>query len=100
MRVVWSPLALAQAEEATDYIAAERPATAAKWLDGLMDLVERLPRFPRKGRIVPEVGRSTIREVLYGRYRIIYRLDPKQISIIAVRHQRRRFTVNYLEERQ
>ncbi len=96
--VVWSPLALAQAEEAMDYIAAERPETAAKWLDGLMDLAERLTRFPRKGRMVPEVGRSVIREVLYGRYRIIYRLHPKQISIIAVRHQRRRFTVDNLEE--
>jgi plasmid stabilization system protein ParE len=88
---------LAQAEEATDYIAAERPATAAKWLDWLMDLVERLPRFPRKGRMVPEVGRSVIREVLYGRYRIIYRVDPTQISIVTVRHQRRRFTADDLE---
>ncbi len=98
MRVVWSPLALAQAEEVVDYIAAERPETAAKWLAGLMDLVERLPRFPRKGRMVPEVGRSAIREVLYGRYRIIYRLDPKRIFIITVRHQRRRFAVDDLEE--
>ena len=81
-----------------DYIAAERPETAAKWLDGLMYLVERLPRFPRKGRMVPEVGRLVIREVLHGRYRIIYRLDPKQISIITVRHQRRRFVVGDLEE--
>ena len=100
MRVVWSPLALAQAEEAVDYIAVERPGTAAKWLHGLMDLVERLPRFPRKGRMVPEIGRSVIREVLYGRYRIIYRLDPKQISIITVRHQRRRFAVGDLNEGQ
>ena len=68
-----------------DYIAAERPETAAKWLDGLMDLAERLPRFPRRGRMVPEVGRSAIREVLYGRYRIIYRVDPAQISIVTVR---------------
>ncbi len=83
-----------------DYVAAERPATAAKWLAGLMDLVERLPRFPRKGRMVPEVGRSAIREVIYGRYRIIYRLDPKQIFIITVRHQRRRFAVDDLEEGQ
>ena len=83
-----------------DYIAAERPETAAKWLAGLMDLAERLPRFPRTGRLVPEVGRSAIREVLYGRYRIIYRLDPKQIFIITVRHQRRRFAVGDLEEGQ
>ena len=82
------------------YIAAERPETAAKWLAGLMDLAERLPRFPRKGRMVPEVGRSAIREVLYGRYRIIYRLDPKQIFIITVRHERRRFAVGDLEEGQ
>jgi toxin ParE1/3/4 len=90
---------LAQAEDAVDYIAVGRPKTAVKWLAGLMDVVEHLPRFPRKGRIVPEVGRSTIREVLYGRYRIIYRLDPKQIFIMTVRHQRRRFAVDDLEER-
>ena len=83
-----------------DYVAAERPEAAAKWLAGLMDQVERLPRFPRKGRMVPEVGRSAMREVIYGRYRIIYRLDPKQIFIITVRHQRRRFAVDDLEEGQ
>jgi toxin ParE1/3/4 len=80
-----------------DYIAAEHPDTAAKWLDGLMELAERLPRFPRRGRIVSEVGRSAIREVLYRRHRIIYRVDRKQISIVTVRHQRRRFTADNLE---
>jgi len=100
VRVVWAPLALDRAEEAARYIAGDRPAAAAKWIDGLFDAVARLSAFPHKGRIVPEVGCAEIREVLYGQYRVIYRLEEKRLLILTVRHQRRRFNEDILREEQ
>jgi len=97
VRVIWSPLALDRAAEATKYIARDRPEVAAAWVDGLFDLVGKLVQFPRRGRVVPEVGRPEIRELLYEGYRVVYRVDQKQVLVLTVRHQRRRFTEAALE---
>ncbi|MCH7684699.1 MAG: type II toxin-antitoxin system RelE/ParE family toxin [Gemmatimonadetes bacterium] len=97
MRVVWSPLALDRAAEAAKYIARDGPEVAAAWVDGLFDVVGKLVQFPRRGRVVPEVGRPEIRELLYKGYRVVYRVDQKQVLVLTVRHQRRRFTEAALE---
>ncbi len=97
MRVVWSPLALDRAAEAAKYIARDGPEVAAAWADGLFDVVGKLVQFPRRGRVVPEVGRPEIRELLYEGYRVVYRVDQKQVLVLTVRHQRRRFTEAALE---
>jgi toxin ParE1/3/4 len=100
MRVIWAPVALDRAEEAARFIAADRPAAAAKWIDGLFDTVARLSAFPDKGRMVPEVGRADVREVLYGKYRVVYRLEEKRLFVLTVRHQRRDFSERILREEQ
>ena len=89
MKIQWSPLALAQAEEALEFIAAQgRPGVAAAWLDGLFKRVRELVPFPEQGRVVPEVGRKEIREVQYEGFRILYRISPDVIGILSVRHFR------------
>ena len=50
--------------------------------------------------MVPEVGRAEIREVIYGQYRVIYRLEEKQLFILTVRHQRRQLSDSLLSEEQ
>ncbi len=97
MRVVWSPLALDRAAEAAKYIARDGPEVAGAWVDGLFDVVGKLVQFPRRGRVVPEVGRPEIGELLYEGYRVVYRVDQKQVLVLTVRHQRRRFTEAALE---
>ena len=89
MKIQWSPIALGQAEEALDFIAAQgRPGVATAWLDGLFERVQGLVPFPKQGRVVPEVGREEIREVQYEGFRIIYRILPEVIGILSVRHSR------------
>jgi toxin ParE1/3/4 len=88
MRVVWTRLSVSRLEEYARFIAADRPEAAARWAAGAFDLVKPPGRFPRRGRIVPELGREEIREVLYGAYRLIYRIEPKRIAILTVRHAR------------
>ena len=100
MRVIWAPVALDRAEEAARFIAADRPTAAAKWIDGLFDAVAKLSAFPDKGRMVFEVGRPEIREVLYGKYRVVYRLEEKRLFVLTVRHQRRHFSEGVLREEQ
>ena len=89
MKVIWAPLAEARAREAVDYIAADRPAVAAVWLEELLARTDALRRFARRGREVPEIGRTQYREILHAPYRVIYRIDEAQVVILTLRHWRR-----------
>ncbi|HSS49922.1 MAG TPA: type II toxin-antitoxin system RelE/ParE family toxin [Thermoanaerobaculia bacterium] len=47
--------------------------------------------------MVPEWESSEYRELSYGRYRVIYRIEPKQLSILTVRHSSRLLDPTELE---
>ena len=83
MRVTWSALAEKRALEAVNYIAQDRPQAAAAWLEELLERVARLDRFARRGRVVPEIGRSTVREIWHAPYRVIYRVDASRVVILT-----------------
>ncbi|MEK6375916.1 MAG: type II toxin-antitoxin system RelE/ParE family toxin [Acidobacteriota bacterium] len=85
MRIVWSPLALQRAYEEARYIAGDKPAAALKWLEGLFKVVDRLERFPKSGRVVPEIPSGEFREVIYRSHRVIYRIEKSFVSILTVR---------------
>jgi len=86
MKIIWSPLAIERASEIAEYIAQDKPSAAEKWIDTVFSKVETLQSAPEIGRIVPEIQNSQFRELIYGNYRIIYRIEKKQISILTIRH--------------
>lgn len=91
MRVIWAPRAILRAIEIAEYIAADRPAAARRWVQGLFAKAATLRRHPRSGRRVPELDRDEMRQVRYGKYRIIYRIDPKRVVVLTVRHYARQW---------
>jgi len=91
VRLVWSRLADRQVDEALAYIAADDAVAARRWLEELLERVAALRRFPDSGRVVPELGREEIRELLVGSYRVIYRHRGDLVEIAVVRHQARHF---------
>jgi len=88
MRIIWSPLAIDRASEIADYIARDKPSAAEKWIDTLFSRVGQLESSPEIGRILPEINDSQFRELIYGNYRIIYRIETAQVSILTIRHGR------------
>ncbi len=56
--------------------------------------VEQLKSTPEIGRIVSEINYRKIREIIYGNYRIIYRIEKKQISILTIRHGKQILPIN------
>jgi len=46
--------------------------------------VERLETFPESGRIVPELDRPEIREVIVKPYRVVYRYRGEAVEIATV----------------
>ena len=86
MKLIWSPLAIDRAAEIADYVAQDKPSAAEKWINTVFLKVEQLKSSPEIGRIVPEIRSKQFRELIYGNYRIIYRMEKKQISILTIRH--------------
>jgi toxin ParE1/3/4 len=86
MKILWSPLAIDRASEIAQYIAQDNPDAAESWINSVFEKVEHLKDFPESGRIVPETDNMTIRELIYGNYRIIYRVEEKRLSVLTVRH--------------
>ena len=62
----------------------DKPGAADKLVGDVIDAVERLTRFPKSGRSVPETEGNRYREVILPPCRVIYRLTTKEVFIIAV----------------
>jgi toxin ParE1/3/4 len=86
MKIIWSPLAIDRASEIAEYIAQDKPSAAEKWINTVFSRVEQLKSSPEIGRVVPEIRNDRFREMIYGNYRIIYRIEKTQISILTIRH--------------
>jgi toxin ParE1/3/4 len=98
VRILWAPRALDRIEEATEYIARDRPSAAVRWVESLFARVELLAKYPAQWRVVPEIRRQEIREIQHQGYRVIYRIDDKKLVILTVRHSRQQFDKEELVE--
>ncbi len=84
MRVRWARPALAHLQEIADFIARDNPVAADALLAEILDIVERLRRFPLMGRPGPA---PDTREVLVRRnYLITYRVWRDEIEVLAIWH--------------
>lgn len=91
MRLVWSPLADAQVDDAFAYIAADDPTAALAWLERMLERVRSLADYPDSGRMVPELRREDVRELIVPPYRVMYRRTADAVEIAAIRHGARHF---------
>ena len=97
-RVVWTAPARDDLREIRDYIARDSAQFARITTGRLVAAVRRLHEYPLSGRIVPELARSTIREIVHGAYRIVYRVTPDTVQILAVVHAARLFPADELRQ--
>jgi plasmid stabilization system protein ParE len=97
MKVAWTRRAREHVLETIKLIRWDKPGAASNWADRIFAEVETLADFPRRGRVVPEVERPNLRELLVGNYRVIYRIDEDVIVILAVRHGRRLLDLDELQ---
>ncbi len=88
-RIVWTLQAIEDVEAIQSYVARDSPSYAALLAERIVESVERLKEFPRSGRVVPEVGKEPFREVIFGTYRIVYRLTGEGVDILTVVHAAR-----------
>jgi len=86
MRVHWTENAVKHLLSIYEYIAQNSPFYAGRTVDKLTKRTEQIADFPMSGRKVPEYPADDVRELIEKPYRIIYRIKPDQIDVLAVVH--------------
>jgi len=85
MKILWTREALQKLTEVEDFIAKDNAERAAKFIDAIVAHAESvLPGEPRIGRMVPEIANPDIRELLFKKYRIVYRGNKNNVEMLTV----------------
>ena len=87
--VTWSPEALDDVVAIAVYIARDSLFYANSVVSQIVEVSRSLAALPNRGRVVPEIGLNSIREIPVYSYRLIYRVQQQQILIVAVIHGKR-----------
>ena len=75
-----------------DFIAADSPPNAVKWLERIEVKIETIAKLPLRHAIAysaADIGRD-VRQSFFGVYQILYVLDGEELIVITVRHGARR----------
>ena len=88
-KIIWAPSALDDIESIARYIERDSVDQAALFVTRIIEMTDHLEEFPESGRVIPEINNDDCRELIYGAYRIMYRLVKKEIWITGVVHAAR-----------
>jgi len=97
MKLRWSEEAVEDLVRIGRYIAEDDAVAARKLLSRLRGSVQRLKEYPKSGRVVPELGRSDVREVIEGSYRVVYQVEESGVVILVVFESHRLFPSSRVE---
>ena len=89
MIVHWTENAIEHLVNIYEYIAINSPTYGKRMVDRITRRSEQIAEHPLSGRKVPEYDAEDIRELIEKPYRIIYRIKPDQIDVLAVIHSAR-----------
>jgi plasmid stabilization system protein ParE len=90
-RLIWSPRSVADLEAIREHIASDSDLYAGLVISRLVAAPGRLLQFPQLGRVVPEFGEPSLRELIVRPYRLVYRLRGEVIEVVTVFHAARMF---------
>ena len=87
--IVWTDFAYEDLRSIFDYISRDSKVYADKYVDKLIARVDQLESNPKSGRVVPEINKEEIRELIEGNYRLVYRYVGDTVTILRVHHSAR-----------
>jgi len=94
VEVNWTPQSLQDIDSISQYISRDSVKYAKIQAKRFFEVVEILEEFPKTGRIVPELNKPNVRELILGNYRIVYKIiSTKSIDILTIHHSARAFGI-------
>ncbi|HEY0261823.1 MAG TPA: type II toxin-antitoxin system RelE/ParE family toxin [Chitinophagales bacterium] len=90
VEIHWTEESRLAVKSIAEYISRDSVFYAEKQVQKFFEAVEVLHEHPQIGKPVPEYNHKNIREILVGKYRIIYVLKTEtHIDIVTVHHSAR-----------
>ncbi len=90
VQINWTKQAKTELREIADYISIDSVKYAQYQILKIISATKYLKKYPRLGKIVPEIKDSKIREIVTGNYRIIYLIvNESRIDILTIHHSAR-----------
>jgi len=92
VKIIWTQRSLTDLKSIAEYISKDSVKYAFLTLERIIDVTKYIETNPRIGRMVPEMGRNDkIREIIFGNYRIIYKIAKTMtVYILTVHHSAKR----------
>jgi toxin ParE1/3/4 len=87
-KVIWTQRSLTDLKSIAEFISLDSIKYASLTIERLIDVTSYLETNPKIGRMVPEMKKHTkIREIIFGNYRIIYKITSTEtVHILTVHH--------------
>ena len=85
-KIIWAPSALKDMESIARFIERDSIDQASLFVTRIIEMTDRLNDFPRSGRVIQEINDDHCREIVYGAYRVMYRIAKEEIWITGVIH--------------
>ncbi len=89
VQIRWTHQAVEDIESIAEFISEDSPHYASLFVSDILTAIDRLEKFSKIGRVVPELNNAYIREIILGDYRIVYRQLKNIIEILTVFHGRK-----------
>ena len=92
-KVHWADVAESDLIEIVEYIAEDNPSAARRVFKEITERAEHLCHTPEKCRVVPELldqGIAIYREMIVAPWRIIYKIEKKNVFVLSVIDGRRK----------
>lgn len=98
VEIRWTNQALDDIEKIAEYISKDSIKYAKIQTERFFIAAEILVKKHKAGRVVPEINKISIRELILGNYRIIYKvLNNKRIDILTIHHSAMRIRKSKLK---
>ena len=89
-KVVWTDSAIIDLNDIGEYISKDSVKYAEITVERLFNATDILEKHPDAGKVTPELENESIRELIRGSYRIVYRkLGKERIDILTVHNSAR-----------
>ncbi len=85
-RVSWTATAVASLREIFEDIARDRPVTAFRTIESIIDRVASLATEPDSGQRYVYHPSGRVRQLSYGHFRVAYRVEEPGITVLGVFH--------------
>jgi len=88
-QVRWTHEAVTDLEGIAEYISKDSAYYAAAFVEEVLAVASSLNHFSERGRIVPEAGDNTVRELFVKGYRLLYKIGDDSVLVLGIIHGRR-----------